>query len=127
MINNFYNVDLFFFKNYINFIFFITLFCCFLILVYSFLDLTSQVKNLRKLSSYECGFVPFNDARIEMEINFSAIAVLFIIFDIETILVLPYVINFFQLDISEFYLLFIFLFIFSAGLFYEVKKEILII
>lgn len=103
------------------------IFCCFLILLYSFLDLTTQIKNLKKLSSYECGFVPFSDARIDLEINFSAIAVLFIVFDIETILVLPYIINFLDLDIFQFNLLLVFLLIFCAGLFYEVKKEILII
>ena len=34
-----------------------------------------------KLSAYECGFEPFNDSRMEFDVRFYLVAILFIIFD----------------------------------------------
>jgi NADH-quinone oxidoreductase subunit A len=42
-----------------------------------------------KLSSYECGFQPFEDARLPFEVRFYIIGVLFIIFDLEIIFLFP--------------------------------------
>ena len=36
-----------------------------------------------KLSPYECGFEPFNDSRMEFDVRFYLVAILFIIFDLE--------------------------------------------
>ena len=36
-----------------------------------------------KLSAYECGFEPFEDSRIEFDVRFYLVAILFIIFDLE--------------------------------------------
>ena len=36
-----------------------------------------------KLSQYECGFAPFEDARIKFDVRFYLVAILFIIFDLE--------------------------------------------
>ena len=36
-----------------------------------------------KLSAYECGFEPFNDSRMEFDVRFYLVAILFIIFDLE--------------------------------------------
>jgi NADH-quinone oxidoreductase subunit A len=42
-----------------------------------------------KLSSYECGFEPFNDARKSFSVNFYNIGMMFLIFDIEILMLLP--------------------------------------
>jgi NADH:ubiquinone oxidoreductase subunit 3 (subunit A) len=42
-----------------------------------------------KLSAYECGFDPFDDARMKFEIHFYLIAILFLIFDLEIALIFP--------------------------------------
>jgi NADH-quinone oxidoreductase subunit A len=42
-----------------------------------------------KVSSYECGFNPFGDARSKFEIRYYLIAILFIIFDLELLFLFP--------------------------------------
>ena len=42
-----------------------------------------------KLSAYECGFEPFQDARNKVDIRFYIVAILFIIFDIEVVFLMP--------------------------------------
>ena len=46
-----------------------------------------------KLSSYECGFEPFNDTKNGLNIHFYRVAVVFLIFDLEIILSYPWAIN----------------------------------
>lgn len=36
-----------------------------------------------KISAYECGFNPFEDARNQFDVRFYLVAILFIIFDLE--------------------------------------------
>nr|YP_004733101.1 NADH dehydrogenase subunit 3 [Nerodia sipedon]AEH59657.1 NADH dehydrogenase subunit 3 [Nerodia sipedon] len=45
--------------------------------------------DINKLSPYECGFDPLGDARTPISIQFFLIAILFILFDLEIILLLP--------------------------------------
>lgn len=42
-----------------------------------------------KLSAYECGFDPFEDARNVFDVKFYLISILFLIFDLETIYFFP--------------------------------------
>ena len=42
-----------------------------------------------KLSSYECGFDPFDSARLKFNIQYYLIAILFIIFDLEIVYLFP--------------------------------------
>jgi NADH-quinone oxidoreductase subunit A len=46
-------------------------------------------KDFEKNSSYECGFQPFSDARGTVDIKFYLVAILFIIFDLEVIFIIP--------------------------------------
>ena len=46
-----------------------------------------------KLSAYECGFEPFNDSRMEFDIRFYLVAILFIIFDLEIAFLFPWAIS----------------------------------
>lgn len=48
-----------------------------------------QKPDLEKCSSYECGFNPFEDARIKFEVRFYLVAILFIIFDLEIVFIFP--------------------------------------
>lgn len=52
-----------------------------------------QQPEMEKLSSYECGFNPFGDARTRFEIRFYLVAVLFLIFDLELSFLFPFVVN----------------------------------
>jgi NADH:ubiquinone oxidoreductase subunit 3 (subunit A) len=43
-----------------------------------------------KVSAYECGFDPYEDARNAFDVRFYIIAILFIIFDLETAIFFPW-------------------------------------
>ena len=43
-----------------------------------------------KLSPYECGFEPFEDARVKFDVRYYLIAILFIIFDLEIAFLFPW-------------------------------------
>jgi NADH:ubiquinone oxidoreductase subunit 3 (subunit A) len=51
--------------------------------------LSKQKPELEKLSAYECGFEPYEDTRHTFDIKFCVIAILFIIFDIEVMFLIP--------------------------------------
>jgi len=44
-----------------------------------------------KVSSYECGFEPFGDARMSFDIHFYIIGILFLLFDLELVFLFPWV------------------------------------
>jgi NADH:ubiquinone oxidoreductase subunit 3 (subunit A) len=43
-----------------------------------------------KLSAFECGFVPFEDARMKFDVRYYLIAILFILFDLEIAFLFPW-------------------------------------
>jgi len=81
--------------------------------------------NSEKLSSYECGFDPFNDARDTFYVKFYLISILFIIFDIETIYFFPWVMSFYNFSILSFYTMAVFFFFLVIGFWYEWRKNVL--
>jgi NADH-quinone oxidoreductase subunit A len=46
-----------------------------------------------KLSSYECGFEPFEDARMRFDVRYYLVAILFILFDLETAFLVPWAVS----------------------------------
>ena len=79
-----------------------------------------------KLSAYECGFDPFITTRIQFDVSFVAIAILYLIFDLEIILLLPWVIFYYSLGSFAFWIVLIFLGIVMLGFFYEWSRGTLI-
>ena len=49
----------------------------------------SKNYNWEKISSYECGFQPFEDTRSRFDVKFYLVAILFIIFDLEIAYLFP--------------------------------------
>jgi NADH-quinone oxidoreductase subunit A len=78
-----------------------------------------------KTSVYECGFEPFSDARSSFDIHFYIVAILFIIFDIEIIFLIPWVIALPTINTVGLISMFIFLFLFLIGLILEFKTNII--
>lgn len=80
--------------NYLNIFIFLlfSLFLSFLLFNLSFI-IVKQKKDLEKLTAYECGFNPYNDARKIFDIKFYLIALLFIIFDLEAVFFFPWVLT----------------------------------
>ena len=75
-----------------------------------------------KLSAYECGFEPFDDSRIEFDVRFYLVAILFIIFDLEIAFLFPWAVSLGNIGILGFCSMMIFLFILTIGFIYEWKK-----
>ena len=75
-----------------------------------------------KLSSYECGFEPFNDSRMEFDIRFYLVAILFIIFDLEIAFLFPWAITLGNIGYFGFFSMMLFLFILTIVFIYEWKK-----
>ena len=75
-----------------------------------------------KLSAYECGFEAFSDSRMEFDVRFYLVAILFIIFDLEIAFLFPWAISLGNLGSLGFWSMMIFLFVLTIGFIYEWKK-----
>lgn len=75
-----------------------------------------------KLSPYECGVEPIGDARERFSVRFYIIAILFVIFDVETIFLFPWAVIYSRLALFGFIEMMIFLGILIVGYFYAWKK-----
>ena len=75
-----------------------------------------------KLSAYECGFEAFGDSRMEFDVRFYLVAILFIIFDLEIAFLFPWAISLGKIGLFGFISMMIFLFILTVGFIYEWKK-----
>ena len=71
-----------------------------------------------KLSSYECGFDPYEDARNAFDVRFYLIAILFLLFDIETIFLFPWAVTLSQLPSIGYWCMIDFLFELIVGFIY---------
>lgn len=92
----------------------------FIILILSYF-LVIQNPESEKLSTYECGFEPYEDARLQFDVKFYLIAILFLVFDLETIFIYPWCISISQLNIAGFWAMVDFIFELGIGLFYVWK------
>ena len=75
-----------------------------------------------KLSAYECGFEPFEDSRLEFDVRFYLVAILFIIFDLEIAFLFPWAVSLGNIGALGFWSMMIFLFVLTVGFVYEWKK-----
>ena len=75
-----------------------------------------------KLSTYECGFEAFGDSRMEFDVRFYLVAILFIIFDLEIAFLFPWAISLGNLGPLGFWSMMVFLLILTIGFIYEWKK-----
>jgi NADH-quinone oxidoreductase subunit A len=93
-------------------------------------QLVGQRKRTRtKLMPYECGKDPIGSARARFSVKFYLIAMLFILFDIEVIFLVPWAVVFKRLSSPEYGLsnvvyfeMLIFITLLAAGLIYVIKK-----
>ena len=75
-----------------------------------------------KLSAYECGFEPFEDSRMEFDVRFYLVAILFIIFDLEIAFLFPWAISLGNIGILGFSSMMIFYSYLRLVLFMNGKK-----
>lgn len=89
-----------------------------LIFILSYI-LVSQKEDQEKVSAYECGFNPFDDARATFDIRFYLVAILFLIFDLEISFLFPWSISLGYIHSYGFWSMILFLFILTIGFIYE--------
>lgn len=75
-----------------------------------------------KLSTYECGFEAFSDARLKFDVRYYLVAILFIIFDLEVAFLFPWAISLGDIGMFGFWSMMVFLGILTIGFIYEWKK-----
>ena len=75
-----------------------------------------------KLSAYECGFEPFDDARRRFDVRFYLVAILFIIFDLEVAFLFPWAISLGAIGVFGFLSMMGFLAVLTVGFIYEWNK-----
>jgi NADH-quinone oxidoreductase subunit A len=84
-----------------------------------------------KLSAYECGMDPVGDARGRFSVRFYMVAMLFILFDVEAVFMLPWAVIYRELygitgsKLFGFWEMLVYIGFVAVGLFYVWKKGIL--
>jgi NADH-quinone oxidoreductase subunit A len=81
-----------------------------------------QRPDSEKLSAYECGFEPFEDARRKFDVRFYLVAILFIIFDLEVAFLFPWAVALGEIGAFGFWSMVVFLAVLTIGFIYEWKK-----
>ena len=75
-----------------------------------------------KLSPYECGFNAFEDARMQFDVRYYLVAILFIVFDLEIAFVFPWALVFRELGVFGLIEMGVFLGLLVIGFIYVWKK-----
>nr|QBE88752.1 NADH-plastoquinone oxidoreductase subunit 3 [Hypertelis spergulacea] len=79
-------------------------------------------KGPEKLSSYESGIEPLGDAWLQFRIRYYMFALVFVVFDVETVFLYPWAMSFDVLGVSAFLEALIFVLILILGLVYAWRK-----
>lgn len=82
----------------------------------------NQRPDPEKLSTYECGFEPFADARSKFDVRFYLVAILLIIFDLEIAFLFPWAMSLKAIGLFGFCSMMFFLTVLTVGFIYEWKK-----
>ncbi len=75
-----------------------------------------------KLSPYECGFEAFEDARLQFDVRYYLVAILFILFDLEIAFLFPWAVALKDIGLFGFVSMMVFLGILVLGFIYEWMK-----
>jgi NADH-quinone oxidoreductase subunit A len=78
--------------------------------------------NKVKLEPYECGIEPLTDARERYSVRYYLIAMLFVIFDVETVFMFPWAVIFDKLLLFGLVEMFVFIAILLVGYYYAWQK-----
>jgi NADH-quinone oxidoreductase subunit A len=87
--------------------------------------------SVTKLAAYECGIEAVGDARARFSVRFYMVAVLFILFDVEAVFILPWAVVYRKLPqitglrLFGFWEMLVYLGFVAVGLYYIVRKGIL--
>ncbi|WP_243387079.1 NADH-quinone oxidoreductase subunit A [Bacillus kexueae] len=80
---------------------------------------------LEKQTTYESGIEPFHDSRVQFNVRYYIFALLFVIFDVETVFLYPWAVAYEHLGIFALIEMLIFVVMLLIGLIYAWKKKVL--
>lgn len=80
--------------------------------------LSIQRPYVEKVSVYECGFDPYEDSRNKFDVRFYVVAILFIVFDLETLFLFPWAVSLANISSMGFWTMLDFLFELIIGFVY---------
>ncbi len=75
-----------------------------------------------KLMTYECGEIPFGNARVQFNNRFYIIGLMFLIFEVEILLLFPWAVVYKDIGWFAFAAMFVFVFLIFIGFIYELGK-----
>ena len=79
-----------------------------------------------KLSPYECGFTPiYGQTRSQFSVHFYIVAILFLVFDLEILLLYPISVTLYQVSSYGFTIAIIFFSVLTIGFIFELGKGVL--
>lgn len=78
-----------------------------------------------KFTPYECGMDQLDDPHKPFPVKFYAVALLFMLFDIETIFLLPWAVGYREFGIGSLVSVLPFLIVVAVGMWYEIRKRVL--
>ena len=81
-----------------------------------------QKPDAEKLSAYECGFEPFDDARRRFDVRYYLVAILFVLFDLEVAFLFPWAVSLKHIGLFGFLSMMGFLAVLTVGFIYEWNK-----
>lgn len=84
-----------------------------------------KASNDKKSETYECGIEPFKTARIQYDVKYFSYAIMFLVFDVESIFLFPFAVNFMQMKVYAIVEVGIFVTLLLFALFYAVKENLL--
>lgn len=82
-------------------------------------------RSLLNREFYECGFKTIPDIRLNLDLQFSILCFIFLVYDIEIILLVPIIINIHSLPIISYIILWFIIFILLSSYYYEWEKYVL--
>lgn len=82
-------------------------------------------RNAVKTSPYECGIQPVGDAQHRFAVKFYLIAIIFILFDIEAVFLMPWAVVFRELNLFGFFEMLVYVGIVLAGFYYIWTKGVI--
>lgn len=80
--------------------------------------------NPTKNSTYECGEIVKGSSRIQFNVSYYLVALLFVIFDIEVLFMVPWIIVFREIGLVAYVEMMVFIAILVVGLIYAAKKGV---
>lgn len=95
-------------------------FLVFIILILGFFLTIKISQDLKKKRPFECGFSPRFDRRVPFSLQFFLVALIFVIFDIELVLIYPFLLfSKIYFSLINFFIFILFLILLTLGLLLE--------